>query len=178
LLIEPIYTLAVGQPNTGHPLAYRPGATEFIQRLAVSFDIVFYSSRESHYLSMIRNHIDPSNMLIKQILDYKHCVRTASNRIVKDLTIVTGYSLRDIVMVDYKPQNVNRQLANAVCLLYFDPGRPEITEYLLGECLQHLLSLSCEPDVRMSNSHRLPYYQFLELKTNCECKDRNDPYLF
>lgn len=179
LLIEPIYVLAVGDQKTCQSLVYRPGAREFIERLAVHFDIVFYSSRESRYLSMVRQEVDPGNLLVKQILDYRHCARTAGGRVIKDMGVLTGCSLREIVMVDYKPQNVARHLANAVCFFYFDPGRSEPTEYLLGECLQHLIALSVEADVRVANSKRLPYYQFLEFKKEEDSKkSQTQPYLF
>lgn len=177
MFIEPIYVLVVASLTNDNHLIYRPQAKEFIERLADHYHIVLYSSREPKYVSMVREHLDPSGSIVKEALDYRSCVRTQSGRVLKDIKAVVGSSLRDMVMVDYKVLNICRHLENGVCLLFYDPSIPEDPGYLLGEPLQYLVGLAAQSDVRLQNMNRLPYSHFVT-KRDYSMVDATGGYLF
>ena len=163
LFIEPMYTLANAQldPDTGAiRFLYRRHSCEFIKRLAEHYDLVLYSSREMKYLNKIKNDLDPEGSLIRQVLDYESCIKTSSGRLIKYLQIVKNRPLREMVLLDYKIQNISKNLNNGVCIYYWEAARDD--DYLMGECLEYLIQASKAPDICVFNASRLNYLELLE----------------
>ena len=102
------------------------------------------------YLNAIKDDLDPDGSFIRQVLDYESCIKTSSGRLIKYLQIVKNRPLREMVLLDYKIQNVSKNLNNGVLLYYWEAGRDD--DYLMGECLEYLIQASKAPDICAFNA--------------------------
>lgn len=105
MLIEPMYTLIIPSQQDPQALKPRPGAIEFITRLSKCYNIILYSSRKIKILKKIQKILDPNSENIKQLIPRKACYLTNQKKFFKDLNIVKNQNLKDMLIVDYKPQS-------------------------------------------------------------------------
>jgi TFIIF-interacting CTD phosphatase-like protein len=161
-----MYVLSLPNPNfqvEGEVTAsqenlFRPGAQEFISSLAQSWEIIFFSSRKQDQLDRLVNVLDPLKVLVRFVLDRRHCSITSQRKCVKDLSYIMNFNRQNSIIIDYKPQNVAFSLEAALIVEHWD-GSAEDGE-LVG-LQKHLEFLASQPDAVQVNSNRNSYSQLL-----------------
>lgn len=173
MFIEPVYTLAIPNPDftpdapqqtgkTPEPeYLLRPGALEFVTKVAQDWELIIFSSRKMDQLTWLVNRLDPMKRNIRFVLDRQQCSITEHKKLVKDLETVKNHDIETSLIIDYKPQNVAVSLDSALIIMHWN-GADDDKELESG-IDQHLHYLA-------SGVHGLP------TKVN---KDRNkyDAYL-
>lgn len=103
----------------------RPGAKEFIARVAQDWELVIFSSRKKETVSRLVDVLDPLKAHIKFVLCRNNCNVTQHKRCVKDLTTVQNSDKDSSLILDYKPQNVAFSLDNAVIIMHWNAAEDD-----------------------------------------------------
>lgn len=123
----------------------RPYVTEFLASVSEHFEVVVYTASMKYYADTILKIIDPQSRFVSQAFYRESCARTTSNKLIKDLSILDGVSLDQIILVDNNIYCMWLQPENGVPILHFDFNRNDRElEYLE----QFLIQLKPEIDHR------------------------------
>ena len=122
----------------------RPFAQACLQAASELFEVVIFTASLSSYADRVLDLLDPTGDLIQHRLYRENCLM-ADGYYVKDLRILAGRKLRDIVLVDNSVFSAAYQLENWVEVVswYSDPGDTELLTLL-----RWLPKLAQAPDVR------------------------------
>ena len=168
LFIEPMYVLAIPNPNFNaeDPDAakqpeylLRPNAVEFIHSISEKWEISIYSSRKADQLNQLVNILDPLKSRIRFVLDRRHCCITQQKKCIKDISLVQGISSDQILMLDYKPQNVAFCLNSSLVVVHWN-GSDEDSELMPG-LSKYLLELADQPSPTYSNQQNQGYSDYI-----------------
>ena len=89
----------------------RPGAKEFINKVAELFEIVIFTASQKRYADCIIDRLDPGKF-VKHRLYREHCVSTHKG-FIKDLSLL-GRDLKSVVIVDNSPLAYEWNSDNAI----------------------------------------------------------------
>ena len=167
LFIEPMYTLALENPdfdftsksNNDFPYLLRPGAKDFIARVAQDWEVMIFSSRKQEQISSLVDMLDPLKVHIKFVLSRTHCDITGHKRCAKDLSTIQNVNKNGSIIIDYKPQNVAYSIDSAIILMHWN-GSEDDNELIPG-LAQHLGFLSCQTEPAKAQLDKSNYAQFL-----------------
>lgn len=120
LFIEPLYVLALPNPENAGQYEFRPHSREFLQGLSSEWEIVFFSSRKQEDLASLVDALDPLKSAVKFVLDRKQCSITNQKKCVKDISSIMNFDRETSIIVDYKPQNVAYSLEQALVVPHWD----------------------------------------------------------
>jgi len=109
----------------------RPFAQACLQVASQLFEVVIFTASLSSYADRVLDLLDPSGELIQHRLYRENCLMT-EGYYVKDLRVLCGRKLRDIVLVDNSVFSAAYQLENWVEVVswYSDPGDTELLTLL------------------------------------------------
>lgn len=163
MFIEPIYTLVLQAEENGG-LKVRPGAKEFLLVMSEFYDIVLFSSRKSSLLDKIAEILDPENKIIKQKISRKSCFLTKSKKFFKNLEIIKNKNLKDMLIIDYKPQSFFPNLDNGVLIPHWNGD--EFDDQLNKEKKDFLIEISKEHNIPFRLKARLKMYTIMDIVLN------------
>lgn len=160
-----MFTLILPQNATtssnGKEYNIRPGAIEFIASLSESYDVVLYSSRKYQILEDIRTILDPDSKHIKQIICRKSCYLTSQKKFFKDLNLIKNRNIKDMVILDYKPQSFFPTLDNGILIPHWNGD--EFDDQLNEEKVNFLLMLAKEHNIPFRIKARFRLYSILDI---------------
>ncbi|KAG0497305.1 hypothetical protein HPP92_001782 [Vanilla planifolia] len=97
----------------------RPGMDEFLRGAAELFEVVIFTAANEPYASRIVDKLDPEGRLISHRLYRDSCLPGRRGGFVKDLSGL-GRDLKDVLIVDDKPQSYSLQKANGIPVAPFN----------------------------------------------------------
>lgn len=162
-----MYTLALENPDynstqkdkTESQFLLRPGAKDFIARIAQEWEVMIFSSRKQELISPLVDMLDPLKIHIKFVLCRNHCDITGQKRCVKDLSTIQNLSRERSVIIDYKPQNVAYSIDSAIILMHWN-GSDDDKELVPG-LIQYLGMLARQTEPMVAQKDKANYNQFL-----------------
>ena len=133
----------------GIPVFIRPGAREFIKKMAAFYELAVWTSATLDYAADIVRELFSSPPQF--IWCRERCVRrlnpeTLEVEFVKDLKKLRrlGWDLASVIVVDDSPEKLSRNYGNLVRVQPYAGGMDDVLELLAG----YLATLSEEQDVR------------------------------
>lgn len=121
----------------------RPHIAEMLERVSQYFDICIYTASERVYADSILDQLDPDNLFLSNRLYRESCTLAklengAKVVYLKDLRLISSYSLDEIVIVDNSLLSFALQPENGVPISSFfsDPDDQELrclADYLCGK---------------------------------------------
>lgn len=162
-----MYTLALENPdydpqsntNTHFPYLLRPGAKDFIAKVAQEWEVMIFSSRKQELIAPLVDMLDPLKVHVKFVLCRNHCDISSYKRCVKDLSTIQNLNKDGAIIIDYKPQNVAYSIDSAIILMHWN-GADEDKELMPG-LVQHLSLLARQSEPGRGQKERANYGQFL-----------------
>jgi hypothetical protein len=139
----------------------RPGALDFLLELKEFYEIILYSSRKLSVIQDVAHLLDPKNTIFSQILSRKSCYLTKSKKFIKDLRIFKNRNIKDMIIVDYKPQSFATTPKNGVILIHWNGD--EADTQLIDKKFDYLAKLSKEYSCEFKNSKIMNYQSLLEI---------------
>ena len=109
----------------------RPFAQACLQAASELFEVVIFTASLSSYADRVLDLLDPSGTLIQHRLYRENCLVT-EGYYIKDLRVLSGRKLRDVLLVDNSVFSAVYQVENwlEVVSWYSDPGDTELLTLL------------------------------------------------
>lgn len=104
--------------GSGFEIIKRPGLMKFLQEMGQVYEVVIFGNEDSQFIEEVCQKLDQFNMNIKHKLG-KEATRLHNGRYVKDLNFMNR-NLKNIICVDYDPENVKFNPNNAVIIPEFN----------------------------------------------------------
>ena len=126
----------------------RPFAREFLEQAARLFEVVVFTASHQRYADAVLNYLDPQQQFVALRLYRDSCV-LVNGVFVKDLRVLAGRHLSQVVIVDNAVHSFGYQLDNGVPITsWYD----DYADRELLQVWQHLLRLAAQEDVRRLNA--------------------------
>ena len=116
-----------------------------MEELSRHFEVVVFTASHSCYGNPVINFLDPDNKYISRRFFRDSCREISEGLFVKDLTIMKGRSLKNLVLVDNAAYSYCLQLNNGIPVIPFYSSKAD-TE--LRELAKFLIGLAEVEDVR------------------------------
>ena len=127
----------------------RRGVKQFLAEVSKYFEVGIFTASVKEYADAVIDHLDPNKNLIKFRLYRNNCINVNDRIYVKDLRILKGVDLKDILLIDNSMYSFAAQLTNGILINSFYNDKNDIEIYnVLGYLLNFLLKVD---DVRMIN---------------------------
>ena len=127
----------------------RKGVKQFLTEVSKYFVIGIFTASVKEYADAIIDYLDPNKNLIKFRLYRNNCINVDDKIYVKDLRILKGVDLKDIIILDNSIYSFAAQLRNGILVNSFFIDKNDIELYnVLGYLLNCLVK---ENDVRVIN---------------------------
>ena len=127
----------------------RRGAKQFLAEVSKYFEVGIFTASVKEYADAVIDYLDPHKNMIKFRLYRNNCINVNDRIYVKDLRILKGVDLKDILLIDNSMYSFTAQLANGILINSFYNDKNDIELYnVLGYLLNFLLKVN---DVRMIN---------------------------
>lgn len=97
----------------------RNGVKEFLSIASKYFEIGIFTASTPEYANAAIDFLDPSNTLIKFRLYRNHCINVNNLFKVKDLRLIKGIDLKNIVLVDNNMYSFAAQINNGILINSF-----------------------------------------------------------
>lgn len=126
----------------------RPFAIDCLKEANKHFEVIVFTAGTKNYADSILNILDPTGELIQHRLYRDSCIEVCTDVgtvYVKDLRILEGRRLEDMVIVDNAVISFAYQINNGIPILPFREDK-EDTEFL--HLIKHMEDISKEPDCR------------------------------
>ena len=137
----------------------RPFAQQFLEQAASLFEVVAFTASHKAYADAVLDYLDPHGQFVTKLLYRNNCV-LVNGVFTKDLRVLAGRELKDIVIVDNAVQAIAYQLANGVPVAsWFD----DYEDCELVQVWSHLQRLASEDDVRRLNTQTFGLSQALKV---------------
>ena len=123
------------------------------------FEVGIFTASHSCYAEEVVNNLDPKREFISMLLTRKNCVEVDTSVFVKDLRIIQGRNINDILLIDNAAYSYGLQLDNGIpCIPFYD--NPDDTELIKLE--SYLLDLASFHDMIQFNKSYFRSYLFSE----------------
>ena len=134
----------------------RPYLRECLVRASQHFEVIVFTSSHRCYADAVLDYLDPGRELVHHRLYRDHCI-LAHGYYIKDLRMLAGRRLQDMVIVDNSVHCFGYQLDNGVPIVswYDDPHDQELKH--LADYLEILKDL---PDTREANRRNFKLDRF------------------
>ena len=133
----------------------RRGAKQFLAEVSKYFEVGIFTASVKAYAAAVIDYLDPHKNMIKFRLYRNNCINVNDRIYVKDLRILKGVDLKDILLIDNSMYSFTAQLANGILINSFYNDKNDIELYnVLGYLLNFLLKVD---DARMINEQFLNF---------------------
>ena len=83
------------------------------------YDLYIFTAATKDYAEAVIKKFNSQKKLIQDYLCRDHCFETQRGKIIKDLRIIENRSLKDIILIDNKPECFGLQIDNGIPILDF-----------------------------------------------------------
>ena len=122
------------------------------------FEVIVFTASNKAYADLVLNYLDPHNQYIAYRLYREHCA-LVEGVYMKDLRILSGRDLSEIVIVDNAAYSFAYQLDNGVPIISWTDDEDD--EELLN-LVEYLRVLAIAADLREINRHTFRLHCFHE----------------
>jgi Dullard-like phosphatase family protein len=127
----------------------RRGAKQFLAEVSKYFEVGIFTASVKEYADAVIDYLDPNKNMIKFRLYRNNCINVNDKIYVKDLRIIKGINLKDIILIDNSMYSFAAQLTNGILINSFYNDKNDIELYnVLGYLLNFILKIN---DVRLIN---------------------------
>ena len=135
----------------------RNGVNEFLNEVSKHFDVGIFTASVKEYADAVISFLDPENKLIKYRLYRNNCISFNDAFTVKDLRILKGVDLKNIILIDNSMYSFAAQLKNGVLInsFYYDKNDTELYN-VLGYLINFILPAD---DIREVNEQFFNFQQ-------------------
>ena len=127
----------------------RKGAKEFLTEVSKYFVVGIFTASVKAYADAVIEYLDPNNNLIQFRLYRDNCINVNDKIFVKDLRIIKGVDIKDIILLDNSIYSFSAQINNGILVNSFFNDKNDIELYnVLGYLLNFLVKAE---DVRVVN---------------------------
>ena len=103
----------------------RPYATELLRELGQLCEIIVFTASHECYANVVLDHLDPKRELVSHRLFRSHCWQTGEGVYIKDLRVLRGRELANLLLVDNAAYSYFYQLENGVPIIPFYDDRQD-----------------------------------------------------
>ena len=127
----------------------RKGAKEFLTEVSKYFVVGIFTASVKAYADAVLDYLDPNKNLIQFRLYRNNCINVNDKIFVKDLRIIKGIDIKDIILLDNSIYSFSAQINNGILVNSFFNDKNDIELYnVLGYLLNFLVKAE---DVRVVN---------------------------
>ena len=127
----------------------RKGAKEFLSEVCKYFIVGIFTASVKEYADAVIDYLDPDKALIKFRLCRNNCRNLNDKNFVKDLRIIRGVDIKDIILLDNSIYSFSAQICNGILVNSFFNDKNDIELY---NVLNYLLSFLVKADdIRVIN---------------------------
>jgi len=137
-------------------ISVRPFVRELLETVADIYEVVVFTASQSYYADSVIDYLDPEGRLIHHRLYRESCLSGPNGLYIKDLRILAGRRLQDMVIVDNTVYSFCFQLDNGVPILSWQ-NDPQDREMI--RLREYLKLLTQAPDVRVVNRATFQLYR-------------------
>jgi len=137
-------------------ISVRPFVRELLETVADIYEVVVFTASQSYYADSVIDYLDPEGRLIHHRLYRESCLSGPNGLYIKDLRILAGRRLQDMVIVDNTVYSFCFQLDNGVPILSWQ-NDPQDREMI--RLREYLKLLAQAPDVRVVNRATFQLYR-------------------
>ena len=127
----------------------RKGAKEFLTEVSKYFVVGIFTASVKAYADAVIDYLDPNKNLIQFRLYRNNCINVNDKIFVKDLRIIKGIDLKDIILLDNSIYSFSAQINNGILVNSFFNDKNDIELYNVLEYLLNFLVKA--DDVRVIN---------------------------
>lgn len=102
------------------------------------FEVIIFTASNSCYADVVLDHLDPDHKFISHRLYRESCVQTPSGMFVKDLRVIGGREIENMVLVDNASYSFGLQLDHGIPIVPFYDSRQDIELLVLAKYLEKL----------------------------------------
>ena len=135
----------------------RNGVNEFLNEVSKLFDVGIFTASVKEYADAVISFLDPENKLNKYRLYKNNCINFNDSFIVKDLRILKGVDLKNVILLDNSMYSFASQLKNGILInsFYYDKNDNELFN-VLGYLINFILPAE---DIREVNEQFFNFEQ-------------------
>jgi CTD small phosphatase-like protein 2 len=106
--------------------------------MARIYEVIVFTASNSCYADVVLDHLDPHYRLISHRLYRESCMPTPNGMFIKDLRVIGGRDLEDMVLVDNASYSFGQQLENGIPIVPFYDSKQDVELMVLGKYLERL----------------------------------------
>ena len=138
----------------------RKGAKEFPTEVSRYFEVGIFTASVKEYADAVIDYLDPDKNLIKFRLYRNNCINVNDRIFVKDLRIIKGVDLKDVILLDNSIYSFSNQLSNGILVNSFFNDKNDIELFnVLGYLLNFLVKAN---DVRVINEQFFNFEKIID----------------
>ena len=138
----------------------RRGAQQFLAEVSKYFEVGIFTASVKEYADAVIDYLDPNKQMVKFRLYRNNCINVNDRIYVKDLRILKGVDLKDIILIDNSMYSFSSQLTNGILINSFYNDKNDIELYnVLGYLLNFLIKAN---DVRLINEQFFNFQRILD----------------
>ena len=135
----------------------RRGAKQFLAEVSKYFEVGIFTASVKEYADACIDYLDPNKNMIKFRLYRNNCINVNDKIFVKDLRIIKGIDLKDILLIDNSMYSFAAQLTNGILINSFYNDKNDIELFnVLGYLLNFIIKAN---DVRIINEQFFNFQQ-------------------
>ena len=140
----------------------RNGLNIFLKELSKDFIIGIFTASYKNYADAIINYIDPNKNYIKFRLYRDNCIQI-NNISIKDLRILKGIDLKNVILVDNSMYSFANQLNNGILINSFYCDKNDVDLFSVMNYLKCFVNNA--DDIREVNKEFFSFEEFLKQLT-------------
>lgn len=129
----------------------RPHWQECLDLIKNDYHIITYTASHSSYANSVLDYLDPENKYFEYRLYRNHCVQVeveGKKFYVKDLDILSGFDLKNVVIIDNSVLSFSYHLSNGIPIVPYYESENDTEMIMLG---YYLLMITKYDDLRDAN---------------------------
>ena len=87
--------------------------------MSAVYEVVIFTASLKYYADRIMKILDPRRQYVSNMLYRDSCCKTKSGTLVKDLSVIAGVPMEDMILVDNNMYSLWPQPSNGVPILHF-----------------------------------------------------------
>ena len=137
----------------------RPNVKQFLEKLSLYFEIGIFTASVPEYADAVINYLDPGNNFIKFRLYRNNCIFVNDELKIKDLRILKGVDLKNVVLVDNNMYSFAAQINNGILInSFYDNKKDNELLNVFGYLMAYIYNAE---DVRKVNEEM---FQFKKIR--------------